>query len=243
MSKKIGNRLKKYRESIGIKLVPFSILIGISHGSLSGLENNKSKPSAETLASICLNTDLNIYWLLTGEGPMLRDPEIELQDERLAPGEWDEKGRIITKEGDPYEKTHGQDMRTGLDAISPEQAAANRAREENASLYNDRDLVENVPEQELKDKLIRTQEGLISTQGDLITQLKTRLTGIEGKLQALSEENKKIANEDMTEIKNLVKALVGECREIKERLNKSDSRLRDEDPEEMRGKILKKRAI
>ena len=68
----IGARLKAFRKSKDINIVKFSELLGISHGSLSGLENNKSKPSADTLVNLCRNTDINIYWLFTGEGKMTR---------------------------------------------------------------------------------------------------------------------------------------------------------------------------
>ncbi|MDD2467315.1 MAG: helix-turn-helix transcriptional regulator [Desulfobulbus sp.] len=64
---KIGDRIKSFRIEKKLTLVQLSDLIGISHGSLSGLENNKSKPSAETLSSFCLYTDIDIKWLLTGE--------------------------------------------------------------------------------------------------------------------------------------------------------------------------------
>jgi len=68
MMKKIGERLKEYRKIKGYKVVKFSNILNISQGSLSGLENNKSKPSADTLANLVLHTDINIKWLLTGNG-------------------------------------------------------------------------------------------------------------------------------------------------------------------------------
>jgi len=75
--KSIGDRLKAYRKANGFNLVGFSELLSISHGALSGLENDKSKPSSDTLINICKNTDINIVWLLTGEGEMTRRPETE----------------------------------------------------------------------------------------------------------------------------------------------------------------------
>jgi hypothetical protein len=36
------------------------------------LENEKSKPSADTLSALDRNTNINIRWLLTGEGEMKR---------------------------------------------------------------------------------------------------------------------------------------------------------------------------
>lgn len=68
MLKTIGERLKEYRKEKNIKVTDFSNMIGVSQGTLSGLENDKSKPSADTLANLVRNTDINIGWLLTGEG-------------------------------------------------------------------------------------------------------------------------------------------------------------------------------
>lgn len=56
--------------SKGHKVADFAKLIGISQGSLSDIENGKTKPSAETLASIVRNTDINAAWLLTDIGDM-----------------------------------------------------------------------------------------------------------------------------------------------------------------------------
>ena len=47
-------------------------LIGISPWSLSDIENEKTKPSADTLASIVRHTDINPTWLFIGDGPMLK---------------------------------------------------------------------------------------------------------------------------------------------------------------------------
>ena len=65
---KIGERIRLFRKGKNLTLVQFANLIGISHGSLSSLENNRSKPAAETLSNLCLHTDIDIEWLLTGEG-------------------------------------------------------------------------------------------------------------------------------------------------------------------------------
>jgi len=52
-------------------LVDVAALIHVSQGSLSDLENDKSLPSAVTLTGLCQKTDMNLYWLLTGEGTMV----------------------------------------------------------------------------------------------------------------------------------------------------------------------------
>lgn len=62
-------------------------MAGCSQGALSGLENDKAKPAAETIANLLRHTDIDIRWLLTGEGaiyisssgeggPTGEDPEI-----------------------------------------------------------------------------------------------------------------------------------------------------------------------
>lgn len=69
----MGERLNTWRKKQHLTLIELGKNIGVSQGSLSELENDKSMPSAGTLRSLCLNTEINIYWLLTGEGGMRRD--------------------------------------------------------------------------------------------------------------------------------------------------------------------------
>jgi len=71
----IGDKIKAYRESLGLKGKEFAAKIGISGGSLSDLEHNNTKPAAETLELLVLNTDVNPMWLLTGIGDMRRNTE------------------------------------------------------------------------------------------------------------------------------------------------------------------------
>ena len=66
----LGNRLREWRRSIPLKSYELAKLISISQGSLSDIENNKSLPSADTLAKIYLNTNINLIWLLIGRGAM-----------------------------------------------------------------------------------------------------------------------------------------------------------------------------
>ena len=71
----VGGRLKYWRKVSALRLVDVAVLIRVSQGSLSDLENDKSLPSATTLTGLCQKTDLNIYWLLTGEGSMASKEE------------------------------------------------------------------------------------------------------------------------------------------------------------------------
>jgi len=67
----VGGRLKYWRKVSALRLVDVAALIRVSQGSLSELENDISLPSATTLNGLCQKTDLNIRWLLTGEGSMV----------------------------------------------------------------------------------------------------------------------------------------------------------------------------
>jgi transcriptional regulator with XRE-family HTH domain len=82
--KTTGKRLRAWRKSVPLKLMQLSQLIKVSQGSLSDLENDKSLPSATTLANLSTYTDLNIFWLLTGKGPVSRklSPEMEKSTEQ-----------------------------------------------------------------------------------------------------------------------------------------------------------------
>ena len=71
--KNLGTRLRQWRKTLPLKSFELAKLIKISQGSLSDIENNKSLPSADTIAKLYLHSDLNIIWLLLGRGPITRD--------------------------------------------------------------------------------------------------------------------------------------------------------------------------
>ncbi len=72
-AKNLGTRLRQWRKTLPLKSFQLAKLIKISQGSLSDIENNKSLPSADTIAKLYQFTDLNIIWLLLGKGPVVRD--------------------------------------------------------------------------------------------------------------------------------------------------------------------------
>lgn len=84
--KNLGTRLREWRKTLPLKSFELAKLIKISQGSLSDIENNKSLPSADTIAKLYLYTDLNIIWLLLGKGPMTREisASSEMSDESWA---------------------------------------------------------------------------------------------------------------------------------------------------------------
>jgi transcriptional regulator with XRE-family HTH domain len=67
----IGTRIREYRKKKGLKLIELAKIIGISHGSLSDIETEKTDPSTETVLKFVRNTDINLAWLFTGDGPMV----------------------------------------------------------------------------------------------------------------------------------------------------------------------------
>ena len=62
----MGKRLKAWRKSRGLTLDQMVEYAGVTQGCLSEYENDKSKPSADTLVN--LTEHMNVGWLLTGKG-------------------------------------------------------------------------------------------------------------------------------------------------------------------------------
>jgi transcriptional regulator with XRE-family HTH domain len=122
----VGKRLKSWRKHSMLKLVELSKKIRVSQGSLSDLENDKSLPSATTLANLCMFSDINIYWVLTGRGPMIRQEPEHGGDVNL-PGEYAdlmqdrmlkeliEKVVRVYRRGDAGKRAHLEGFLVGAD--------------------------------------------------------------------------------------------------------------------------------
>ncbi len=115
----LGDRLRQWRKSLPLKSFELAELIDISQGSLSDIENNKSLPSADTIAKIHINTNINIIWLLIGQGPMKRSGNNKMaadapmaQEESAEYGEDPKLKDLIDKlvriynQGDPEKRAH-----------------------------------------------------------------------------------------------------------------------------------------
>lgn len=76
----IGQKIREYRLAKGLKVKEFAPLIGISQGSLSEIENGKTKPSADTVISIILKTGVSPWWLLADRGEMFDRRRVEASD-------------------------------------------------------------------------------------------------------------------------------------------------------------------
>jgi transcriptional regulator with XRE-family HTH domain len=122
----VGKRLKSWRKHSMLKLIELSKKIRVSQGSLSDLENDKSLPSATTLANLCMFSDINIYWVLTGRGPMIRQEPDHGGDINF-PSEYDdlmqdrmlkeliEKVVRVYRRGDAGKRAHLEGFLVGAD--------------------------------------------------------------------------------------------------------------------------------
>jgi transcriptional regulator with XRE-family HTH domain len=62
----IGDRIKRVRKLNELNQVDFASRIGVSQGTLSELEQDKYKPSTETVMAIRDQFKTNLHWLLYG---------------------------------------------------------------------------------------------------------------------------------------------------------------------------------
>ena len=88
----IGERIEKVRTHLGLNQVLFAKRLGTSQGVISNYEKGARAPSIKFLKTLREVFQVNINWLLTGEGPMFLEeqPEeegrarvIDFEDERL----------------------------------------------------------------------------------------------------------------------------------------------------------------
>lgn len=68
----IGNNLKKIRQDQGLTLSKFGELLETSYSYLSEIENGKKALSLNLIMSLSAKCEVNVNWLLTGEGQMYR---------------------------------------------------------------------------------------------------------------------------------------------------------------------------
>jgi len=67
----ICNRIRYLRESINISQQKFSELINVSRGYINDIERGK-EPSFNFIKTLLKSTNVNLEWLVTGEGEMYR---------------------------------------------------------------------------------------------------------------------------------------------------------------------------
>jgi len=69
----IGDRIRQVRKAQSLTQQAFAKKIGITQGFFAGIENGRYKPDVEILSRISTNFNIDLHWLLTGEGEMFLD--------------------------------------------------------------------------------------------------------------------------------------------------------------------------
>jgi len=83
-----GPRIRAWRKGQGLKGMELAEILKLeqghlSQGSLSDIENGKSYPSAPTILSFILYTNINVYWMMTGkDGDIKKGKSLELKSDR-----------------------------------------------------------------------------------------------------------------------------------------------------------------
>lgn len=73
----IASRLKQSRKSRGYTQDSLASAIGVSRGVISNIEYEKAEPQPLVIHAICDVLQIDEHWLVSGEGNMERNPELE----------------------------------------------------------------------------------------------------------------------------------------------------------------------
>lgn len=65
--KTVGDRIRAWRKAIPLTARDLAKLLNISQASMSEIETNKCLPSASTIAALMTETDIDIFYILTGK--------------------------------------------------------------------------------------------------------------------------------------------------------------------------------
>lgn len=193
----LGGRLRTFRESKDINIVEFSKLLDISHSSLSSIENNKSRPSATPIENLLRKFDINIYWLFTGRGKMIRDEKVLSIVRDVKP----ETEHDIPKQG--HREAAQEDI-----CEQPKGRAGAVSKKEPG-------------EQELLDK---TYDVLISGTG-YATALTANIEAFHNAIK--TDERNDIQNNKLAKQDGKLKSLKEECSDLKARLSSMETQIAD----------------
>ena len=76
MKEEISDRLKKIRQALNLKQKELAIELNIAPSSYSEIETGKSNPGLDIIVTLARKYNVNLYYLLMGEGEMFISPEI-----------------------------------------------------------------------------------------------------------------------------------------------------------------------
>lgn len=74
INNEIGRRIRHIREALNLKQKEFAAALEISAPALSELETGKNKPGFDFLVRIVKRFEVNLYYVIFGEGEMFSDP-------------------------------------------------------------------------------------------------------------------------------------------------------------------------
>lgn len=73
----ISNRLKKVRAEKHLTQEALGNFIGVSKQAIANVESSHSKPSIEFMSKLFENLNVNLNWLIAGQGEMFNAPKFE----------------------------------------------------------------------------------------------------------------------------------------------------------------------
>lgn len=73
----LASRLKQARKSRGYTQDALASAIGVSRGVISNIEYEKTEPQALVIRAICDILRIDENWLISGEGQMESNPDLE----------------------------------------------------------------------------------------------------------------------------------------------------------------------
>ena len=76
----IGKRLNQLRKTLNITQEKFSTQFAVSYRAYTSYERGERKPSFELLNVLYKNFNVNLNWLISGEGEMFNVPQKDLSD-------------------------------------------------------------------------------------------------------------------------------------------------------------------
>lgn len=69
----MNNRVNKVRLALDLSMDKFGSRIGLTRSAISKIESGSSKPSEQTIVSICREFNVNEEWLRSGTGEMFKE--------------------------------------------------------------------------------------------------------------------------------------------------------------------------
>lgn len=77
MEKKLGERIRKLRKFLGLNQTELALKMGFqTAAAISKYEKNENEPNLDFLTKLSKMANINLEWLLTGEGPMMRTDSV-----------------------------------------------------------------------------------------------------------------------------------------------------------------------